>query len=148
MGKLDIHALSNNEMYWPKIIPYKPELKALIDNGRVLYGDEKGECDYRLTWERSPAYYKFRDEVAKQLAHLPEPPVDADRPLEIHLGFIHISGYDQHNFVKATIDAITEYWKLQDRDVRYVTTETYWICDKYEEGKIFYRVQYFRPSNL
>lgn len=77
--------------------------------------------------KRSKLYNIWRATVDKTFPKKPEW-LDVTKPFEVHLTFGYLEGFDVHNFVKSSIDALATVWGFNDKIVQKVSVEGAYVA--------------------
>lgn len=77
--------------------------------------------------KRSKLYNMWRAQVDKTFPKKPEW-LDVNTPFEVHLQFGYLEGFDVHNFVKSSIDALATAWGFNDKIVTKVSVEGSYVA--------------------
>lgn len=77
--------------------------------------------------KRSKLYNIWRATVDKTFPKKPAW-LDVTKPFEVHLQFGYLEGFDVHNFVKSSIDALATVWGFNDKIVQKVSVEGAYVA--------------------
>lgn len=86
---------------------------------------------------RSKLYNMWRAQVAPMYPKCPEW-LDVTKEFEVHLQYGYLEGFDVHNFVKSSIDALATAWGFNDNKVTKVTIEGAYVSPTAPEGSGFH----------
>lgn len=110
----------------------------------ILINQHPFSCNYHFAWnekqkkqKRTVAYNAWLYNITETLNPDLFPQIDWEKPIEVTLLFIHKKGMDVDNFSKSVIDALFNWWGLDDKAVRIVHSYTLDTCKKYKDGKIY-----------
>ena len=122
---LNLHGFSVNKQYTPDVTEY-----GLIKTNAI--GQPK--------LKKTRAYEKWLLDFNKEMDKL-DLNINFKNGVDIYLYFDHMEKFDCHNFHKSFFDALSKYYKIDDKLFHLKNCDTNEFVNSYEDGKIYFCIR-------